>query len=52
MFFTVGPSASGGGVIQNLWVWYLEDGISPTQMTDTGAAFGAEWLGSPALWRE
>ncbi|HEX2883321.1 MAG TPA: hypothetical protein VHQ42_01990, partial [Candidatus Limnocylindria bacterium] len=50
--FTVGTSASGGGVIQNLWVWYLEDGISPTQMTDTGAAFGAEWLGSPAVWRE
>jgi hypothetical protein len=50
--FTLGRSASGGGVVQNLFMWDLGDGEAPTQLTNTGAAFGAEWLGSMPLWRE
>jgi WD40 repeat protein len=50
--FTVGRSTSGGGVIQNLYLWDLGDGEDPMQLTPTGAAFGAEWLGSPPLWRD
>ena len=50
--FTLGRSASGGGVVQNLFLWDLGDDEAPTQLTNTGAAFGAEWLGSMPLWRE
>ena len=52
MVFTIGRSASGGGVIQNLFLWDLGDEEAPMQLTNTGAAFGAEWLGSMSLWRE
>ena len=50
--FTLGRSASGGGVLQNLYLWDLGDGESPTQLTSTGAAFGVEWRGTFALWRD
>ncbi|HSI98874.1 MAG TPA: hypothetical protein VLA59_00645 [Patescibacteria group bacterium] len=50
--FTLGRSASGGGVLQDLFLWDLGDEQAPTQLTNTGAAFGAEWLGSKSLWRE
>jgi dipeptidyl aminopeptidase/acylaminoacyl peptidase len=49
--FTVGRSASGGGVVQNLFLWDLGDEQPPQQLTNTGAAFGAEWLGSIQRWR-
>jgi hypothetical protein len=49
--FTVGRSASGGGVLQDLWLWDLGED-PPTQITATGAAFGAEWMGSRVRWRE
>lgn len=48
--FTVGRSAPGGGVLQDLFLWDLEDGTQPMQMTDSGAAFGAEWLGGASRW--
>jgi hypothetical protein len=50
--FTLGRSASGGGILQNLWLWDLRDGESPMQLTSTGAAFGVEWRGTAPLWRE
>ena len=50
--FTLGRSAAGGGVLQDLFLWDLGDEEAPTQLTNTGAAFGAEWLGSMCLWRE
>jgi WD40 repeat protein len=50
--FTLGRSASGGGVLQDLFLWDLGDEEAPTQLTNTGAAFGAEWVGSMSLWRE
>jgi WD40 repeat protein len=48
--FTVGHSASGGGVLQDLYLWNLKDGNAPMQVTSTGAAFGAEWLGTAPHW--
>jgi hypothetical protein len=48
--FTVGRSASGGGVLQDLFLWDLEAGVQPTQITNTGAAFGAEWRGATPRW--
>jgi hypothetical protein len=48
--FTLGRSASGGGILQDLFLWDLEDGVAPMQLTSTGAAFGAEWLGTAARW--
>ncbi len=50
--FTLGRSASGGGVLQDLFLWDLGDEEAPTQLTNTGAAFGAEWLGSGSRWGE
>ena len=50
--FTLGRSAAGGGVLQDLFLWDLGDEVAPTQLTNTGAAFGAEWLGSKSMWRE
>jgi hypothetical protein len=50
--FTLGRSADGGGVLQDLFLWDLVDGEAPTQLTSTGAAFGVEWLGTTSLWRE
>ncbi|MDQ2689803.1 MAG: hypothetical protein M3Y29_05980, partial [Chloroflexota bacterium] len=47
--FTVGR-ASGGGVLQDLFLWDLQDGVAPMQITSTGAAFGAEWLGTAPRW--
>jgi hypothetical protein len=49
--FTVGRSAPGGGVLQDLFLWDLEDGTPPMQMTDSGAAFGGEWLGGTSRWQ-
>jgi dipeptidyl aminopeptidase/acylaminoacyl peptidase len=49
--FTVGRSASAGGVLQDLFLWDLGDGEAPVQLTATGAAFSAEWLGTTPLWR-
>jgi hypothetical protein len=48
--FTLGRSASAGGVLQDLWLWDLGD-EPPTQITSTGAAFGAEWMGARVRWR-
>lgn len=48
--FTVGRAASGGGVLQDLFLWDLETGVAPTQITNTGAAFGAEWRGAAPRW--
>lgn len=49
--FTLGRSATGGGVLQDLFLWDLGE-EAPTQITATGAAFGAEWMGSRVRWRE
>ncbi len=48
--FTLGRPTSGGGVLQNLYLWDLGDGVPVMQLTSTGAAFGAEWLGTTARW--
>ena len=52
--FTVGRSTSGGGVVQNLYLWNLGRGENPApvMITNTGAAFGAEWVGSQSRWEE
>lgn len=50
--FTLGRSASGGGILQDLFLWDLDQDEDPTQLTATGAAFGAEWLGTQPRWRE
>jgi hypothetical protein len=49
--FTVG-TASGSGVLQDLYAWYLGDGEAPMRLTNTGAAFGAEWRGSVPRWED
>jgi hypothetical protein len=49
--FTVGRSASGGGILQDLFLWDLGE-EPPLQLTSTGAAFGAEWLGTAARWQD
>lgn len=49
--FTGGESADEGGVLQDLWLWDPEEGTEPRQLTNTGAAFGAEWLGAQPRWR-
>ena len=49
--FTLGHAGAGGGVLQDLFLWDLND-ADPMQLTATGAAFGAEWLGTQPLWRE
>jgi hypothetical protein len=49
--FTAGRSIAGGGVLQDLFLWDLNE-ENPRQLTATGAAFGAEWRGSHALWRD
>ena len=49
--FTVGRSASGGGILQDLFLWDLGE-EAPMQITDTGAAFGAEWLGTAPRWQD
>ncbi len=48
--FTVGRSV-GGGVQQDLFLWDLANNKAPMQLTNTGAAFGAEWLGASESWR-
>jgi hypothetical protein len=50
--FTLGQSGAGGGVLQDLYLWDLGEGEDPDPMriTDTGAAFGAEWRGSQPVW--
>jgi len=37
-------------VLQDLYLWNLKDGNAPMQVTSTGAAFGAEWLGTAPHW--
>jgi len=49
--FTVG-TATGNGVLQDLYAWYLGDGEEPMRLTNTGAAFGAEWRGSVPRWED
>jgi len=49
--FTLGRSAAADGVLQDLFLWDLNEN-GPMQLTATGAAFGAEWLGTQALWRD
>jgi hypothetical protein len=52
--FTLGRPTSGGGVLQDLYLWNLGAGEdpAPTMITNTGAAFGAEWRGSQNRWEE
>lgn len=40
-----------GSVRQDLFLWSLTSDTPPIQQTDTGAAFGGEWLGAKPLWR-
>jgi hypothetical protein len=48
--FTLGRSV-GSGVQQDLFLWDLSKSKAPMQLTNTGAAFGAEWLGASESWR-
>ena len=48
--FTVGRATSGGGVLQDLFLWDLDSEAAPMQITNTGAAFGAEWRGTMPRW--
>jgi hypothetical protein len=48
--FTVGLSAPNGGILQDLYLWDLNE-EPPMRLTTTGANFGAEWRGSQPLWR-
>jgi hypothetical protein len=50
--FTLGTTTSGGGVLQDLFLWDLNAEAAPMKLTPTGAAFGAEWRGSQPRWRE
>jgi hypothetical protein len=47
--FTLGQATPGGGVLQNLYLWNLNRD-DPVMITNTGAAFGAEWRGSQPRW--
>ena len=49
--FTVGQLAPNGGILQDLFLWDLNE-EPPMRLTTTGANFGAEWRGSQPLWRE
>lgn len=49
--FTLGRPLEGAGVVQDLFLWDLGAGSEPMQLTSTGAAFGAEWLGAAQSWR-
>ncbi|MDQ3688587.1 MAG: hypothetical protein M3406_00850 [Chloroflexota bacterium] len=49
--FTAGRANSGGGVLQDLFLWDLNE-EGPNQLTATGAAFGSEWRGTHARWRD
>lgn len=49
--FTASRSNAGAGVLQDLFLWDLNE-EDPRQLTATGAAFGAEWRGSHTLWRD
>jgi hypothetical protein len=49
--FTLGRTASGGGILQDLFLWDLGED-QPVQLTNTGAAFGAEWLGTAPRWED
>ncbi len=49
--FTLGINSANGGVRQDLNVWDLTNGKKPTQLTATGASFGAEWLGVAQFWQ-
>ena len=48
--FTLGRTV-GNGVQQDLFLWDLTKDKAPMQLTNTGAAFGAEWLGTSESWR-
>jgi hypothetical protein len=48
--FTVGRAAPSGGVLQDLFLWDLDSEAPPMQITNTGAAFGAEWRGAAPRW--
>ena len=50
--FTRGRSAEAGGILQDLFIWYLEDGEVPMPLTSSGAAFGAEWRGTTPRWEQ
>ncbi|HUF06581.1 MAG TPA: hypothetical protein VMP86_04235 [Candidatus Binatia bacterium] len=50
--FTRGRSAPAGGILQDLFIWYLDDGEVPTPLTASGAAFGAEWRGTTPRWEQ
>jgi len=51
VIFTLGRLASGGGILQDLMLWDLDDGVTPLRLTSSGAAFGVEWRGGQPLWR-
>jgi WD40 repeat protein len=51
VIFTLGRLASGGGILQDLMLWDLDDGVTPMRLTSSGAAFGVEWRGGQPLWR-
>ena len=48
--FTVGKGTSSDGVVQDLYLWDLNE-EAPMRITDTGANFGAEWRGTTPRWR-
>jgi hypothetical protein len=49
--FTVGTAGPQDGVLQDLYLWNLNE-EPPMRMTATGAAFGAEWRGTQPRWHE
>lgn len=49
--FTLNRPFGTAGIVQDLFVSGLVPGTEVTQLTDTGAAFGADWLGAAQSWR-
>jgi hypothetical protein len=48
--FTLGRLGHNGGVIQDLYIWELQDGKAPLPITSNGTSFGAEWMGAAQSW--
>jgi hypothetical protein len=48
--FTRGQATPNGGVLQDLFLWQFTERDTPARLTNTGAGFGAEWLGTAPHW--
>ena len=51
VIFTLNLAAAAGGVIQDIYLWDIQDGVAPIRLSQNGASYGPSFRGVEEHWK-